>query len=133
MSYDDREEETWGWLCENCGEKNSGDAMICESCGETKEFDSYTASTMNSRRYEHDEFRKRFWKYKQQHPDMIKKFTRIIKMEMGMMLSPSGNLNVDDDDIPDTSAEEIIRMAMALGMSCDAVFDMMIEQSINYD
>ena len=127
------EKENQDWFCQKCGENNPGDAIICESCGERIELDSYPASTMNSRKYEHEEFRKRFWKYRQQHPEMVKKFTRIIKIEMGMMLSPSGNLNVDDEDIPDTSAEEIIRMAMGLGMSCDAVLDMMIEQSRNYD
>ena len=126
-----RDEEDW--LCENCGEINPGDATICESCGERVEFDSYTASTMNSRKFEHEEFRKRFWKYKQQHPDMIKKFTRIVKEEMGMMLSPSGSLNIDDEEVPDVSAEEIIRMSMALGMSCDEILDMMIEQSKNYN
>ena len=125
-------DENGNWFCENCGEVNPEDAIICESCGARIEMDSYPASTMNSRRYEHEEFRKRFWKLKQQQPDLIKKFTRIIKKEMGMMLSPSGTMNVDDDEIPDTSAEEIIRMAMALGMSCDEVLDMMIEQSENY-
>ena len=130
--FDDKE-EIHEWFCQHCGEKNGGDALICESCGEELEFDSYTASTMNSRKYEHEEFRKRFWKFKEQYPDIIKKFTRIIKDEIGMMLSPSGTLNIEDEEVPDVSAEEIIRMAMALGMSCDAVFDMMIEQSKNYD
>lgn len=120
------------WFCESCGEENPSDALICETCGERVDMDSYTASSMNSRKYEHEEFRKRFWKYKQQHPEMVKKFTRLIKQEMGMMLSPSGKLNVDDDEIPDVSAEEIIRMSMAIGMSCDEILDMMIEQSRNY-
>ena len=117
--------EMWG--------KNAGDAIICESCGESKELDSYTASTMNSRKYEHEEFRKTFWKFKNKHPDLVKKFTRILKEEMGMISSPGGKINKDFEDIPDTSAEEIIRMSMALGTSCEEVLDMMIEQSRDYD
>ena len=131
MRMNGDKEDMQDWFCENCGEQNPGDAIICESCGERIELDSSPASTMNSRKYEHEEFRKRFWKYKQQHPAMVKKFTRIVKEEMGMMLAPSGTLNIEDD-VPDISAEEIIRMSMALGMSCDSVLDMMIEQSRSY-
>ncbi|MBN2157290.1 MAG: hypothetical protein JW776_14690 [Candidatus Lokiarchaeota archaeon] len=126
----DEEED---WLCEFCGEKNASDAIICECCGQSRKLDSYSTSTMNSRKFEHEEFRKRFWKFRNQHPDMVRKFTRIVKEEMESMLSPSGDVKIDDVDVPELSAEEIIRMSMTLGMSCDEVLDMMIEQSKNYN
>ncbi len=88
---------------------------------------------MNSRKYEHEEFRKKFWKFKQQYPDMVKKFTRIVKEEMESMVSPSGDVKFDDNDVPEISAEEIIRMSMSLGMSCEDLLEMMIKQSANYD
>ena len=127
-----KQEEKDDWICENCGEYNSGDALICESCGENLKLDSYAAATMNSRKYEHEEFRKKFWKFRNQHPEMVKKFTRILKMETERMISPNGDVKIDDNDVPEVSAEEIIRMSMSLGMSCDEILDMMIDQSKNY-
>lgn len=45
----------------------------------------------NSRKYEHEEFRKKFWKFKQHHPDLVKGFTRILIEEVERMISPNGN------------------------------------------
>jgi ribosomal protein L40E len=121
--------EMQDWICENCGAENAGEAVICEKCGERNKNDS----NLVSRVIQHEKFRKKFKKFKQQHPDLVKKFTQILKHEVEMMISPSGEVKIDDNDVPDISAEEIIRMSMSLGMSCDEVLDMMIEQSEDYD
>ena len=70
---DEYDNEMKEWTCQNCGAENVGEAIICESCGERNR----NNLNLVSRVIEHEKFRKRFNKFRNQHPDLVKKFTRI--------------------------------------------------------